>query len=751
MAVKASAHITLNSVVDIQATYRYYQLKSSTATKPSVPAVFPPPSPWADSEPTYTSGSTNSLYFVDCTVFSDGGFKYSAVSMSTSYEAAKEAYNKAQNAQDTADDAKSSAETAYNKVNSRGEQLIVNGSGLMGDNTNFSKWIYDGAVSHNSAGSFTMSEGTRSNVDIDEYFPIAANNEYTFSFDVKSKNGLSTLHSMMTFYDIDKLSITASNSLYLAGSTTTLAQDLKAGDTVIYLTDASGWSTTYYYGFYLSVWNYTNSFGYTYPAETYTRNRVTLPKTSDNKLDGNYINKTTNTLTLTTAYRGATIPAGTAVSQGADGATYKYTPLSGQIIPGEWNSYSGKISGIDYSGENKVGMMPPGTAYAKVGFLWNYNSAADQLWVTNVSVTDTTALTTASDAWTEVNNLEIGARNLFLNSSFSENLDKWDLSYRAAETGAISCGEFHGKKCARVTGSLNSTVWFGQSVLGRLEPGKTYIMSCWVYSDNIAQGTTNFRALFVHTGRYRLDGTTKYFGSGDKAIPINAGVWQKFVWTFVAHTDEPVAEYSDVQMHLRDCTGDMYFYNLQLECGTRATDWTPAVEDTNESISDAQNAANSAQELADTNADRIATLEAANGEVVIKITDVDGLSDQLKTVKSDLGALTTEVGNKADSTYVDDAIQNGLENGTVRNLETSNGDVEYRFGADGMHITDTANNFESVVDEKGMKVFKGNDVKLSATEAGVEAKDLKATTYLIVADKCRFEEHNGRMGCFWIG
>lgn len=103
MAVKASASITLTSVVDIQATYRYYLLQSSTLAKPSVPTAYPPGGSWTDAEPTYTSGSTKSLYYVDLTVFSNGSFKYGAVSLSTAYEAAKEAYNKAQNAQDAVD------------------------------------------------------------------------------------------------------------------------------------------------------------------------------------------------------------------------------------------------------------------------------------------------------------------------------------------------------------------------------------------------------------------------------------------------------------------------------------------------------------------------------------------------------------------------------------------------------------------------------------------------------------------------
>ena len=101
--IKASAAITLSCVVDVSATWRYYLLQSSTLTKPDKPAAFPPPSAWTDAEPDYTPGSTNSLYVVDLTEFSDGTWSYSAVSLSSAYEAAKQAWNKAQAAQDAAE------------------------------------------------------------------------------------------------------------------------------------------------------------------------------------------------------------------------------------------------------------------------------------------------------------------------------------------------------------------------------------------------------------------------------------------------------------------------------------------------------------------------------------------------------------------------------------------------------------------------------------------------------------------------
>lgn len=103
MAVKARAEITLATIKDVQSVTRYYLLQSSTASMPAKPTANPPGGSWVRTEPSYTSGSTNSLYFTDLTVFSDDTFTYSDVSLSSSYEAAKAAYNKAVTAQESVD------------------------------------------------------------------------------------------------------------------------------------------------------------------------------------------------------------------------------------------------------------------------------------------------------------------------------------------------------------------------------------------------------------------------------------------------------------------------------------------------------------------------------------------------------------------------------------------------------------------------------------------------------------------------
>ena len=103
---------------------RYYILQSSTAAAPSKPTTNPPPSGWTDTEPTYTSGSTNSLYFCDLMVFSDKTWQYSEVSKSSSYEAAKEAYKKAAEALNLA----KSADMQLANWCATNDQTLINGA-----------------------------------------------------------------------------------------------------------------------------------------------------------------------------------------------------------------------------------------------------------------------------------------------------------------------------------------------------------------------------------------------------------------------------------------------------------------------------------------------------------------------------------------------------------------------------------------------------------------------------------------------
>lgn len=176
MAVRASVTVTISCYRDTESITRYYKLQSSTADPPGKPTV-KPPSGWTDTEPAYNSGSTNTLYFVDLMVFSDGTWSYSEVSKSSSYEAAKEAYNKAQNAQDTANDA-----------NDKIDNLEIGGRNLLPNSKNLADFV----VEKESAVSWEVGEESSklTRLTSSTYYGIyyfvnvEPSTTYTFSFEV---------------------------------------------------------------------------------------------------------------------------------------------------------------------------------------------------------------------------------------------------------------------------------------------------------------------------------------------------------------------------------------------------------------------------------------------------------------------------------------------------------------------------------------------------------------------------------------
>jgi len=190
---------------------------------------------------------------------------------------------------------------------------------------------------------------------------------------------------MVVGFDVDNLVISAPHHMWVTGSLTTLAQDLKPGDTTVYLTSAANWYnggtagvSTHLRSFIF--WNYKNSYGYEYPPETYSRNWY------GNMWNPGGVNTTSNTITLITAWTGQLIPAGTKLSNGSSGGSYKYIALVGTKIPTVWTSYSSNFGELDLSGNNVSYKFAPGTAFCKIGWLWNYNSAAgEQAWITNLN------------------------------------------------------------------------------------------------------------------------------------------------------------------------------------------------------------------------------------------------------------------------------------------------------------------------------------------------------------------------------
>lgn len=262
----------------------------------------------------------------------------------------------------------------------RGDNLFVNGDLSLGDNTGFSSFTY------NSDDGGYLSYTTSSNTVVfnSSYIPIDAEKKYEYGVTLKTNNTSAKVY--MGFYpqDIDHNPIQTYQHVYIANTLTTLAKDLKNGDTYVYLTDMTNWNTTtaadYQRG--LIFWNYKDSTGYEYPELTYSRNawKDLYNNNTTEVIDNIEINKEVdgeivNRIKLKSAWNKGNIPMGTKLSQSSDGATYPYTFLRNSALSLDWTNQTAILQGIgDNNAHNK---FKNGQRYLRFMVIPDYNALSN--------------------------------------------------------------------------------------------------------------------------------------------------------------------------------------------------------------------------------------------------------------------------------------------------------------------------------------------------------------------------------------
>lgn len=176
---------------------------------------------------------------------------------------------------------------------------------------------------------------------------------------------------------------------------------------------------------------------------------------------------------------------------------------------------------------------------------------------------------TSKDISLKVESLEtmkIGGRNLIGNSAPST-LSGWGGAGVARTTELVDDTTSPSGKAIKVTfTATGSSGGVHKPPFKRLEVGKEYTWSVWIKGNNSKQ---------ISVGHEQ---------GGRKVITLVANTWTKYSNTFVA-TD--TVNQSFVFYLSSPTIGDSYFvHSLLLQEGNKATDWVPAIEDTDSKITD---------------------------------------------------------------------------------------------------------------------------------------------------------------------
>lgn len=145
----------------------------------------------------------------------------------------------------------------------------------------------------------------------------------------------------------------------------------------------------------------------------------------------------------------------------------------------------------------------------------------------------------------------------------------------------------------------------------------------------------------------------------------------------------------------------------------------------------------------------VTDVQAKADTLNIRVAETESRTRQaMESVSGTVETLQKEVSTKMTAEAVELKIQSAMEQGTSK-VVTSTG---FTFDDEGMTIEKSGSEMKTQITENGMVVYQNSDEVLTANNKGVDAKDLHATTYLIVGSHSRFEDYGlDRTGCFWIG
>ena len=312
---------------------------------------------------------------------------------------------------------------------------------------------------------------------------------------------------------------------------------------------------------------------------------------------------------------------------------------------------------------------------------------------TALSATDTKAVNAANAAaaaQNDIDNLNIGGRNLLLNTNGTG-----DIIVDGGTLATAGITQHTNDGVLTLACATESTEIYYRFMspsisannLYSLKTGETYTFSGKAM---ITATSGTLVGLVVRSQAYRLGG---WSGGIQKAIATaNTDDWVDFEYSFTVESDA-TGYYLSFQINYSGSFAAVaQFKDLKLEHGTRATDWTPAPEDVESGINDAQNAADEAQNTANNNATNIAVAE----------TTIQQLADSIEAL-----------------------VRDGNGGSLIR--QDSNGLWYFNIGEIEKNISDTANNLD---DLEGIVLDANGEIDvLKSTAAALQERTEYVRSY----------------------
>lgn len=349
-----------------------------------------------------------------------------------------------------------------------------------------------------------------------------------------------------------------------------------------------------------------------------------------------------------------------------------------------------------------------------------------------------------------VNNIQVGGRNLIINSSFNRQGYKWSAGY--VEGKSYPKEGRDGGYCAKITGKFNTNCNLQHEDAYRVKAGETYTLSSWTKSKDIVKGTTNY-FVSLYIGFYDKDNKYKAEAKiNNGQMPLSTD-WERNILTFTV-PDVSGIEHMWVYLYARDFTGTIWWDDVQLEKANKASDWSPALEDIEEDIAEVDgkfvnysttvqmNAAiTAARDSITSTVSRTYATKTEVSSVSGKVTSLESWKQEASQKITKDGILSTVGNYYATSKYVE-TVENGVKENEkyIASVETLANQASNKFlwlvksgtSATNFELTDrTATLIANAINLKGLVTFSGLN---SDTQSKINTAQSTANTAKSTAD-----------------
>ena len=260
---------------------------------------------------------------------------------------------------------------------------------------------------------------------------------------------------------------------------------------------------------------------------------------------------------------------------------------------------------------------------------------------------------------------------------------------------------------------------------------KEIVYQCWNPNRVVNNEDTNRVAFF--------DSNSEYLSATD-IIKLNGDTYQCQIISIPANTK---------YIRLGAVCGSWNYdssIKIKFEFGNKPTAYSIAPEDTESELTVIKTETKTISEAVSSlqlGTDSINASVKSLEETFVNTTN--GLANDISIVQEQVNLAMTSDDVKIE---IDKKLIDG-----VNKVSTTTG---FTFDDKGLNISKSDSEMQTQITEDGMKIYKNSETMLTANNQGVDAKNLHATTYLIIGENSRMEDYieNGgwkRTAVFWIG